>query len=312
MLMTDKELQYILAIAEERNVTHAAEKLHLAQPSLTQTLRKIEGELGCPLFIRRKYGLDPTPAGELYLSMAKDILERMNRFEQDIQQLVNPLSGKLTIGASWYNTLLFLSDVIHELSVRFPQVEISLVEKGTNDLEELFASRRLDIFLAHEYPTEFGHGKRQMAKDVRQELLLKEPFCLVAHEKFGLGEGTVDLRALEGMPFISFNDSQRIRRITDFAFANAGISVKRVVRTQSFPGAMELAERGIGLTVLPLYYVRNNLAAKPCLHQYAIDPAYHAYWSACVYYRCGEYPDRLTQGVLPILRDAARQLSAEG
>ena len=70
--------------------------------------------------------------------------------------------------------------------------------------------------------------------------------------------------------------------------------------------------RGIGLTVLPLYYVRNNLAAKPCLHQYAIDPAYHAYWSACVYYRCGEYPDRLTQGVLPILRDAARQLSAEG
>ena len=148
--MTDKELQYILAIAQERNVTHAAEKLHLSQPSLTQTLRRIEGELGCELFMRRKYGLDPTPAGELYLTMARDILERMNRFEQDIQLMINPLSGKLTIGASWYNTLLFLSDVIHELSVRFPQVEISLVEKGTNDLEELFASRRLDIFLAHE------------------------------------------------------------------------------------------------------------------------------------------------------------------
>ena len=310
--MTDRELAYVIAIAEERNVTHAADRLHLAQPSLTQTLRKIEGELGCELFVRRKYGLDPTEAGMLYLQMAREILERVDRFQEDLSKLKNPFSGRLTLGASWYNTLLFLSDIIPELNLRFPQVELSLVEKGTNDLMNLFSNHELDLFLAHEYPKSFARVRRKLSKETACRRLMDEPFLLVAHRKYDLSglssEGCADIRRLGAYPFISFNANQRIRNITDSAFEQAGIVTRKVVMTQSFPGAMSLAERGVGLCVLPAFYVRRNIGDKPDLLSYAIDPRWNAYWSTCVYYRQGEAPDPLIQSVVSILIDAARQL----
>jgi len=304
--MTDKELLYIITIAEERNITHAGEKLHLAQPSLTQTLRKIESELGSALFVRRKYGLDPTPVGELYISMARDILARMELFQKELEKQNSASKESLMIGASWYNTLLFLSDTVQDLNALFPEAEISLVEKSTNTLFEMLIEHSLYLILTHEYPSEFPHTKRSFAKDILQERLLVEPFCLVAHEKFGIDMDSCNLRMLGGLPFISFNDNQRICRITDFAVKNAGTNMKKVVRTQSFPGAIGLAERGVGLVILPEYYVKSVLPKKTCLRYYPINPEYHAYWSTYVYYRDDEQHG-LIDSVLPILRKTAEK-----
>ena len=68
--MTDKELLYIKTIAEEHNITKAAEKLHVAQPSLTQCIKRIEKSLDCPLFYRKKTGLVLTDGGKLYYETA--------------------------------------------------------------------------------------------------------------------------------------------------------------------------------------------------------------------------------------------------
>ena len=309
--MTDRELLYIVTIAEERNVTHAAERLHVAQPSLTQCLRRIESELGCPLFVRRKYGLDPTPAGNLYVEMARDVLGRMERFRTDVAKLLNPEGGLLRLGASWYNTMLFLPEAVSAFSAAFPGVELQLTEKGTGGLLSLLSDHKLDAMLAHGYPREFPGSRKETAKDVRREALMDEAFCLVAHRRFALPEDLGDGAALSGMPFIAFNEGQRIRAITDFALANAGIAVQRVVLTQSFPGALELAERGVGLTILPVHYVRRNLAAKPVLSSYSLPSSWHAYWTTSMLWREGEYPNRLVHGLLPILRDAVTKLKAD-
>ena len=98
--MTEQEMLYILAIAEERNITHAAERLHVAQPSLTQSLRKIENELGTKLFTRRKYGLDPTDSGKLYIKMARDVTARISTFREDLRRMKDPMKGHLSLGAS--------------------------------------------------------------------------------------------------------------------------------------------------------------------------------------------------------------------
>lgn len=69
-----KQIEYILKIAEEQNITHAAEKLFITQSALNQQLLKLEKELGTPLFYRSRTDWHPTPAGEIYLNAAKDIL----------------------------------------------------------------------------------------------------------------------------------------------------------------------------------------------------------------------------------------------
>jgi len=313
--MTDKELLYVITIAEERNITHAAERLHLAQPSLTQCIRRIEAELGCPLFVRRKYGLDPTEAGKLYLNMAKEILAVKQAYEEKLRLIQNPMSMHLHLGASWYNTLLFLSDAIPEINERFPSMTLSLVEKGTNDLLNMFAEHKLDLILSHEYPRGFEKGTKVLAKDVVRQKLLDESFVLVGHKRFELSlaadSQTVEISNLKHVPFISFNDTQRIRKITDEAFERAGFSTKKVVMTQSFPGAMELAERGVGFAVLPALYVRRNIQNKPNLSCYALPAECQFYWSTYVYYRENDYEKSKVQGVFTILAKVAEKLSIE-
>lgn len=309
--MTDRELQYVLAIAQERNITHAAEQLHIAQPSLTQSLRRIEAELGCSLFKRRKYGLDLTAEGELYCQMARDILARMKSFGDELEKTQGRLTGQFSMGASWYNTLLFLSDLVSDLNEKYPNVELSLVEKGTSELLKLLLSHEISVALAHEYPKEYPGTKKVYAKDVHRVKLMDEHFLLVAHKKYELAKlsegGYVDIRRLAEAPFISFNANQRIRNITDYAFERAGVVTRKVVKTQSFPGAMDFANRGIGIAVLPAHYVYKNIAGSPSLEYFAIESCWHAYWSAYVYYREEACPPTLIKSVLSILHKVAEQ-----
>ena len=73
--MDVKYLTYVLEMANQKSITKAANALYISQPSLSQYLSKLEGELGTPLFVRTKNELLPTPAGELYIAAAKEVIE---------------------------------------------------------------------------------------------------------------------------------------------------------------------------------------------------------------------------------------------
>ncbi len=308
--MTEQELQYILTIAEERNITHAAQRLHIAQPSLTQCLRRIETELGVKLFTRRKYGLDPTDAGELYIGMARDVIERIHKFRDDLRKMTDPMTGELSVGASWYNTLIYFSDFVPRFHSAYPGVQIRLEEKRTAELLDLLRGHEIDLIIAHEYPREYPGKQTTFAKDICRVLLEDEPFCLLGHvrlfEEAGIpAEGTADLAGFRNQPFIFFNSNQRVRRITDFTFKNANIFPKGALSTQSFPGALDFASRGLGFVILPKKYIDLNISRHPELASLSLDPALHAYWSNCLYYRENELHDPLVKEALRILAESA-------
>ena len=94
-----KQIEYILKIAEENNITHAAEKLFITQPALNQQLLKLEKELGTPLFHRSRSNWRLTEAGEIYVKNAKQILQiKKNTYEQ-IRDVANRQKGMLSIGS---------------------------------------------------------------------------------------------------------------------------------------------------------------------------------------------------------------------
>ena len=91
-----KQIEYILKIAEENNITHAAEKLFITQPALNQQLLKLEKELGTPLFHRSRSNWRLTEAGEIYVKNAKQILQiKKNTYEQ-IRDAALPFSEMST------------------------------------------------------------------------------------------------------------------------------------------------------------------------------------------------------------------------
>lgn len=93
-----KQIEYILKIAEEKNITHAAEKLFITQSALNQQLLKLEKELGCPLFYRSRTDWRPTPAGEIYLDAARQILILKKNAYDQIHDLTEYQKNTIRIG----------------------------------------------------------------------------------------------------------------------------------------------------------------------------------------------------------------------
>ena len=306
--MTDKELLYIKTVAEERNITRAAEKLHIAQPSLTQTLQRVENRLGCRLFLRRKDGVEPTEAGRCVYDAACEMLRVYGAALERLEQMKGGRRS-VRVGASWYNTTLVLTAAVTEFGRCYPSAGVQMIEKSTAQLLDLLNAGELDLCLTHEYPAEYPSRP-----DARLSVLplFREPFCAAAHESFGLdghlrpvpgGPDELDMAVLSTLPAVAFSEGQRIRHITDFAFARAGIAPKIVLTTYGSPSAMEIVERGAGFALLPERYAAREIErGRKKVRQYRLPAACAAYWTAAVCVRRAEILPDPVKTLISILK----------
>lgn len=118
--MDTRYLQYFIAIAEERNMTKAAERLYVAQSSLSYQLNKLESDVGVPLFLRTKNDMTLTPAGNLYLETALRVIALKDRLYQNIADLNQRGHLRISITSIWGNKIL--SDVVPEFKKAFPDL----------------------------------------------------------------------------------------------------------------------------------------------------------------------------------------------
>ena len=310
--MTDKELLYIKTIAEEHNITKAAEKLHVAQPSLTQCIKRIEKSLDCPLFYRKKAGLVLTDGGKLYYETACRILKIWDQFSEEISNRNQMNGGKLTIGASWYNTILILTRVLGKYSERYPNVDVRLVEKNSSGLAQQLEKGELDLVLVHQYPKEYPYQKEPEGKSFVAVPLVQERFLLAAHEKFSIPvcgpEQTADLKHMGDLPLIRFSDQQRIRRISDFVLEQAGAALPTALTTYGFPSVLDFVAQGVGAAILPELYLRKEIKTGSPIRLYPLDPDLPAYWTSAVCYYQSEYMPVTVEAFLELLKEEMSRL----
>ncbi|VBB09287.1 transcription regulator hth lysr [Lucifera butyrica] len=148
--MDIKRLQYFLTVAEERQITKAAERLHMAQPPLSKQLKLLENELGISLFKRggsRKIKL--TEAGHLLQNRAEQILSLVAQTEKEINDLVKGNKGTLTIGIMtvWSATLgmTLLMERIRQFHERYPNINFHLREGSPAKIEEFLHNGVIEI-----------------------------------------------------------------------------------------------------------------------------------------------------------------------
>lgn len=141
--MDTKYITYILAIAERKNMTKAAEDLYVSQSSLSQYLSKLEQELGTPLFYRTKGELVPTPAGELYIEACKKVMEIKNQLYQNISGLEN--RGHIGIGITSQFGLRMMTDIIPKYKKEYPDVQIEISEGSVPQVKKMILEENVDI-----------------------------------------------------------------------------------------------------------------------------------------------------------------------
>ena len=145
--MNTRHAQIILTIMREGSFTAAAKALFITQPTLSQTVRQIETQLGEPIFIRGKTPLQLTPAGELYTQAARRILQIETQLTEAIDMLHGSAKGTIRLGLSPSRSDELLPQVLQGYFDAYPDVQLSTVEAPSARLEQMLIRAELDIAL---------------------------------------------------------------------------------------------------------------------------------------------------------------------
>ncbi len=307
--MTDKELIYVKTIAEEKSISKAARRLFISQPSLSQYIKRLEQELGTELFKRTPGGLSLTHAGERYYETAVRILNLYESLEREISDINGLKTGKIQLGITSHLGTSVLSQVLPSFHLRFPRVECRITEDTSDALEEMLSKRDLDFVIMHA-------PKDPSTSGLCYELLSRDPFLIVAPKGHPLKafarekEGDypeLDLKHLNGQPFLMVHKGQRIRQITDSILSKAGIHQPEILFTlKSFETIQQLCAEGMGITLLPRQYSKITfLRQKP--DYYSIPESYQAYWELCIATAKDSYLSRADEVFLSMVRAACSE-----
>ena len=143
-----RHLRYFLAVAEERHITRAAQRLGMQQPPLSQQIRALETELAVPLFVRSARGVELTAAGQLLQGEAYAILASVSHAAAQMQQAARGQVGKLAVGFTTSAVLHpLVPGVIRAFREDHPQVELDLRENPAADLIEALVRRDIQVAL---------------------------------------------------------------------------------------------------------------------------------------------------------------------
>lgn len=284
--MTSKELLYVKTVADEKNISRAAKKLFIAQPSLSQSIQRIEDTVGTPLFNRTNSGLTLTFAGERYYHMASQVLKMYEDFELEISDINNLKTGRIHMGITNHLGTLTLARVLPRFREICSHVELHIVEETSSRLEKMLLSGNLDFVIMHAPPNS------DLQPQIHYDIMGRDPFVLAmppTHPLIGqavIKEGypypVLDVKLLKNEKFLMLHREQRIRQITDRVLQSAGITQPSIALTlRNFETVQLLAAQGLGVTMVPLEYSR--IASREYMPALlSIDEKYGACWDMCI------------------------------
>ena len=246
-----KNPEYILAIAQEKNLTRAAEKLYITQPALSQYLLKIEDELGLPLFIRSKGQLTPTEAGTIYLRGAQAVAHAQQMTQTELSALKN--GGKLRMAVSTWG-LGLMTDILPQIKRKFPLIELELIEQTYDEMWPLMRDGQIDLAISA--LTDEDDPPAQGAQLLYQEpavLALPEdhPFCAAHPHDTAISWEAIG-QSLRTTSFIFSDAGSTIRKMEDRLFRTLLFRPQIICELDRKDYMLKLVERGVGAALIPL------------------------------------------------------------
>lgn len=145
MIATPTEIEYFLEVYNTKHISNAAIRLAITQPTLTQSLKKLEEKLGVDLFIRTKQGVLPTEAGRIFYSKATSLQETWEAICNDVHKTKNEISGKFKVGCHTAVGSYALPPFLDALNREAPSLEINLVHDFSRKITERLIAYEIDM-----------------------------------------------------------------------------------------------------------------------------------------------------------------------
>lgn len=249
------QARYIVTIAEEKKLARAAEKLFVTSSALSQCIKKLEADIGAPLFEKlNSHTFQLTSAGKIYVDAARKILKIKEDAYRELEDVQHEGRGRFTFGCSPKRGLAMLTNVYPQFYKAYPHVKIDLIEAYLNRLYELVISGTVDLAVLTPISEEM-EGVHLDFLD-REEIVLAIPIDHPLAETFTIsGKNEIHIRDLELFKndnwMLSANDSMH-RNLTNDIFHQSGIFPKKVLlETSSTAPHVAAVEEGIAVSLVP-------------------------------------------------------------
>jgi DNA-binding transcriptional LysR family regulator len=240
-----RQLRYLLAVAEERHFTRAAAREHIAQPALSQQIRRLEDELGVPLVQRTTRRVALTDAGELLVARARRILAEVDAAQTEMQGLRGIHTGRVTVGAIHTMGPVDVSLTLAIFHERHPGVELTVREHSSEELAEMLRVDELDLAFLSVTERIESHGLGL------QQLVSEELVAVVRRDHPLARRRRVRMAELAGERFISYREGSRLRELLVSAGREAGYEPHVTLESNESQRIRQLVARGLGVAILP-------------------------------------------------------------
>lgn len=241
--MDIKHMTYFLEVVRQGSMTHAAETLYIAQPTLSKAIKNMESELDMLLFDRTKRQLKLTDAGAIFYKKCEEIVGLYDNLPTEMNQLLGLKTGHISIGLSTVMNMQRFIDTLGHFHKRYPDIRYNLIENGGKAIEAQVLNDEIDI----------GITTLPVDQTLFESMpLYKEPLQLVVGPNHRLaGCDVVSMKDLEDEDFIMFNENFHLNDRIIQAAKNAGFVPKTVSKISQWNFIDHLLVAELGVSILP-------------------------------------------------------------
>lgn len=292
-----KHANYVLTILREGSFTAAAKKLYISQPSLSQTIKQVEANLGAPIFDRSSDELRLTYAGEKYVEAMQQVMMINTNLINEIEETKKEVHGRMRLGISVQRGMNLLPKVIPEFVKMYPHVKIELEEHGSHTLERLTMEGVCDIALVTTSPKN---------NNLEYVLIENEKLVLMVAGTTELAkqhlDGTeIDIAQAADEKFVSLRPGHSVRVLQDRLFSLYHMNPEILLETNSLEAAKHIAARSNAVMICPYVYIASSQALLSLTKCFPIrSNGYERHFYLC--YRKGLYFAKYMEDFLSIVK----------
>lgn len=275
--MEHREMEYVIVIAQEKNLSKAAERLFISQPALSRFLTKLENELGTPLFERKNRQYLPTYAGELYLDTARQILRLQQQFDARLKSLLQTNRGVMSMGITPGRGHTILPLVLPAFQAQFPDYELQVYEEDVQTLERYLLDGTIEVaFFTMLEQARLAEKRYACELLSQEELVICTPrqgnYELLAHVRPGHRYPWIDLKDLENECYLTLKKNMRLGQFTAALLEKYKIA-PRVVELSTIDTALALVARQYGVAFASSYKIEEHKCARDiCVFSFGDQP----------------------------------------
>ena len=246
----DLELYRVFyTVAKNKHMTKASRELHISQPAISQSIKKLEEQLGGTLFLRSNKGMELTEEGKMFFEYIKGALELINNAENEFTSFKDLSKGEIKIGCSTTLTKLVLLDALKKFHLDYPNININITNDLTSNLINDLKLGKLDFIIFNESNIKESNLNLKKIKELKQGFIYNPLF---------FKDEIINFNDLNNYPLILQKQESNGRKLLDYIALNNNVKLFPKMEVVSQELITEFVSIGLGIGFVIIDLAKRN------------------------------------------------------